>query len=241
MRLGDAAEDAGAFEPWLAAAKSGVGKVLQRRGHRQRESRRTWQRIGLDGRSASRKNALRSRDSTPREYTLTKPSNCLTKQDHLSVRASSCSQDLSCGLKPRTVIVVVITRTQGSKPQTVLLADSAVNRRLGRCGRGVSSGGLRQHYQRLAEFQSRQGVALAVGAEVGEGLLALRLVGAGEGALVAGGGEVAVGDGQVVVAWAWGLRRQIPVLVNQIAGDAQAVVLARAPRSARRVPPPKAS
>ena len=83
MRLGDAAEDAGAFEPWLAAAKSGVGKVLQRHGHRQRESRRTWQRIGLDGRSASRKNALRSRDSTPREYTLTKPSNCLTKQDHL--------------------------------------------------------------------------------------------------------------------------------------------------------------
>ena len=86
MRPGDAAEDAGAFEPWLAAAKSGVGKVLRRHGHRRRESRRTWQRIGLDGRSASRKNALRSRDSTPREYTLTKPSNCLTKQDHLSIR-----------------------------------------------------------------------------------------------------------------------------------------------------------
>ena len=30
---------------------------------------------------------------------------------------------LSCGLKPRTVIVVVISRTQGSKPRTLLLAD----------------------------------------------------------------------------------------------------------------------
>ena len=94
MRLGDAAEDAGAFEPWLAAAKSGVGKVLQRHGHRQRESRRTWQRIGLDGRSASRKNALHSRDSTPREYTLTKPSNCLTKQDHLK---ASCGRNGTVG------------------------------------------------------------------------------------------------------------------------------------------------
>ena len=73
-----------------------------------------------------------------------------------------------------------------SSPVQSIAAKRSTVRMLGwRAPAGTSSsGGLGQCGQCLAQLQRRQGVALAVGAEGCEGLLALPYVVVGEGALV---------------------------------------------------------